>query len=129
MDRYTNQDGSDFQPGTVNLDLIFTASTAGAVPSSFTRAEGVDTVTKSSNDYIVALQDSYVQVLNWTVNVVQATYNASTGACHGNVTAISVTDDTPTVTLSFYNAAGTAVALAIGDELHVTLRLQRQEPI
>lgn len=125
MDRFVNQDGADFQPGTVNVDLIFTASTAGAVPSTLTLADGITSVVKSSNDYIVTFDDAYVRMLNGHGFVIQASYNASTGACEVKPTAVSIDDSSPTVTLSFFNAAGTAVALAIGDVLRFTFRLAR----
>lgn len=124
MDRFVNQDAADFQAGVVNVDLIFTAGTSGAVPSTLYKADGVASVLKSTNDYIVTLQDYYIDLLNSTVQVMQATYNAGTGACDGNVTAHTVSTNGK-ITMSFYNAAGTAVALATGDQLRATFRLQR----
>lgn len=124
MDRFVNQDGANFQAGVVNVDLVFVAGAAGAVPSTFIKADGIASVTKSTNDYIVQLQDYYIAQLASPVEVQQAVYNASTGACEGHVTASSV-DTNGRLTMSFYNAAGTAVSLATGDILRATFRLQR----
>lgn len=126
MDRYVNQDGADFQAGTVNIDLIFTAGAAGAVPSSLTVADGIASVTKSSNDYIVAFDDAYYRLLNGYGFVIMAT-PAATGAWEAKITAKSVEDSTPTATLSFYDDDGDAVALAEGDILHFTFRMARME--
>jgi hypothetical protein len=124
MDRLVNQDGANFQAGVVTLDLVFTAAAAGAVPATFTYADGVLSVTKSSADYLVVLQDYYYALLGECTIVLQAAYSATTGACEGKVTAEAVAT-AGTLTLSFFNAAGTAVALSTGDVLRCTLRLQR----
>lgn len=117
-----SQDGADCQVGTLNIYLQMTAGTSGAAPSTFTTATGITGVTKSSNDYIVAFDSAYLKLVDFDIHVLQASYNASTGACSGNITAVSFDDSTPTVTMSFYNAAGTAVALATGDVLRATFK-------
>jgi len=125
MDRYVNTDVSNFQAGVVGLDLIFTAGTSGAVPTVLYKADGIASVgLQNTNDYLVTLQDCYVDYLNAEITVMQATYNASTGACKGNVVAHTVST-TGTLTINFYNAAGALVNLASGDQLRVTFRLQR----
>ena len=103
------------------LNLQFTAGTSGAVPASFTRSNDIDSVTKSTNDYLVKLLRGRTALTDWSIKVKQATYNASTGACSGNVTVDDVAGTTKTATVSFYNAAGTAVALATGDVVRITL--------
>lgn len=125
MDRFVNQDGMDFQRNTVNVDLVFTAGTSGAVPTSFTYSEGVSKVVLSGTTYVITLQDNYVAFLNVSGSVIQASF-ATSGACSVIATASAVTSATaPTVTIAPCNGAGTQVALASGDELHVTLRLKR----
>jgi hypothetical protein len=125
MDRYVNTDVSNFQAGVVGVDLIFTAAAAGAVPAVLYKADGVASVVlQNTNDYLVTLQDAYIDFLNAEINVQQATYNASTGAVYGNVVAHTI-DTTGTLTIHFYNAAGAIVNLASGDQLRVTFRLQR----
>lgn len=124
MDRNVSQDGADFQDRTVNIDLVFTAGTSGAVPASFTYSAGVASVALSSTNYVVTLQDGYVAYLNGHGNVIQASY-ATTGATRAAISAQNVTGTTPTVTLTCYNASGTAVAMATGDQLSFTIRLKR----
>ena len=123
MDRFVSQDGADFQYGTVNVDLVFTAGTSGAVPTSLTVAEGIESVTLSTNDYIVAFQDAYVRCLNGSGFVIQATPSAST-AFEVKITAISVADGSPTVTITPSKADGTPIHLSTSDELHFTFRMQ-----
>jgi len=111
------QDGADAQIGTVNVYLQMTATTDGAVPSTFTTSTGIVSVTKSTNDYIVLFDSAYLKLVDFSVHVLQGSF-AATGACYGNITAVSFTDSTPTVTLSFYKGSdGTAVALADTDVL------------
>ena len=126
MDRLVYQDGSDFQAGTVNLDLEFTATTAGAVPTSLTRSDGIASVVKSTNDYVVTFQDSYIALLGGYGTVIQASF-ATTGAARVQYSAQAVTSATaPSVTLSLYRGSdGAAVALASGDILRFTFRLTR----
>jgi hypothetical protein len=127
MDRFVNQDGMDFQQGTVGVDLEFTATTAGAVPSTLTRSAGILSVTKSTNDYVVVFQDGYIAYLGGYGNVVQASVSASAA------TSVKVTDFTNAnadglaeVTLSpLKGSDGTAVALAVDDILQFHFRMTR----
>lgn len=112
-----SQDAGDLQIGIVNVYLEFTADTSGAVPSTFTTATGIVSVTKSTNDYIVLFDSAYLKLLDFNGSVLQASFAAS-GACYVNASATSFTDDSPTVTVSPYKGSdGTAVALAEGDVL------------
>lgn len=124
MDRNVSQDGADFQDRTVHVDLVFTAGTSGAVPSTFTYSAGIASVALTSTTYVVTLQDGYVAYLNGYGNVIQASYSAS-GATRAAISAQSVTGTTPTVTITCYTAAGAAVAMATGDQLSFTIRLKR----
>lgn len=111
-----SQDSADQQIGIERVYLQFTAGTSGAVPSTFTTASGITGVTKSTNDYIVAFERAYLKLLNGSGFVIMAT-PAATGAWEAKITATSFADSTPTVTLSFYDDDGDAVALAEGDIL------------
>jgi hypothetical protein len=126
VDRFVNQDGMDFQDRTVQIDLVFTAGTSGAVPSSFIYSNGISGITLSGSNYTVALQDSYVALLGTPPGtVIQASYSAS-GATTAKVSAQNVTSGTaPTVTITCYEANGTATAMATGDTLYITIRLKR----
>jgi hypothetical protein len=124
MDRHVNQDLMSFQDNVVEIDLVFTAGTSGAVPSSFTFGAGVKGVAVSGNNYVVTLQDGYRAFLSGSGGVLQASYSAS-GACHVNVSADASSATTPTLTLSCYEANGTACLMATGDILHYTFRMKR----
>jgi hypothetical protein len=124
VDRFVNQDGADFQQGVVGVDLEFTAGTSGAVPASLGRAHGIASVVKSSNDYIVTFEDSYVAFMGGFGGVKQASFSTS-GACSVDASADAVTGATPTVTLSPRTGAGAAVALATGDVLRFHFRMKR----
>ena len=125
MDGYTSQDGSNFQRGVVTVDIEFTAGTSGAVPalSAFARRWGVLSVVLSATGlYTVTLQQKYAAILNYTVNVLQSTYDAT----HGD----KATVDADTITgqvIPFQVRAtdGTAVALTSGDKIKITIRAQK----
>jgi len=123
MDRHVSQDGADFQERTVNVDLVFTAGTSGAVPSTLTYSEGIASISLSGNNYTVTFQDGYVAYLNGFGHVIQASYSAS-GATRVAPSATAVASSTPTVTLTCYEANGTAIPMATGDELHFTFKLK-----
>ncbi len=127
MDRFVNQDGADFQQGTVGVDLEFTAGTSGAVPTSLTRSAGIASVTKSTNDYIVVFEDGYVAYLGGYGNVVQDSVTAA-AATFVKVTAFdnANADGLAEVTLSpLKGSDGTAVALAADDVLQFHFRMTR----
>lgn len=110
-------DEQSFTPGRVTVDLEFTAGTSGAVPSTLTRAKGIASVTKSTNDYIVTFQDAYVAYVNGYGGIIQASVDA-TKAFRLAVTAVSLANKT--VTLSPTAADGTAQPLVSGDILRWT---------
>lgn len=124
---YPSQDGADAQYGVTNIDLEFTAGTSGAVPAALTRSTGITSVTKSTNDYVVAFDQSYVAYLGGFGNVLQASVSAA-AATFVKVTAFDNSDANgfASVTLSpLKGSDGTAVALATGDILQFTFRFTR----
>jgi hypothetical protein len=129
MDRSDlGQDGLDFELRTVHMDLVFTAGTSGAVPSTFTFAKGVKSVVLTSTEYLVTFQDIYAGFLNVTANVLQATPSAST-AQYGEPTTVNVgkaSTKPNTVGITFKKGSdGTAAALSTGDIAYITFRLKR----
>lgn len=134
MDRFCNQDAAAFQPGIIELDVIFTAGTSGAVPTTFgdfTMADGLDGTTPmelaATGLYTCYLADAYVALLpGSTFQVIQATYDAS-HACRGEIDTDDVADGTtPLVTFqAVQNGTGAAAAVTEGDVVHIHLRLQR----
>lgn len=125
MDRFTNQDSSDFQRGVVNIDLVMTLGTAGAIPTSFTYGDGIlKVVSGGSGVYTVTFQDGYQACLNIIQTIIQASYSAS-GAVYFTWTTDSSSSTTPTVVLTARTAAGAAVQPATGDVVHLTFRMKR----
>ena len=108
--------------GEKKFRLQFTAGTSGAVPSTFTRARGIASVVKSTNDYIITMSKGYTAVLDCDAKVLQAS-SSTTGAWEAKMTAEDVATN-KTITISPYTAAGSAVALASGDVLRVTFSLK-----
>ncbi len=101
--------------GIKRHSLQMTAGTSGAVPTTFTRARGIASVVKSTNDYIITLEKGG-RLVNWgTPKVIQASPSTS-GAWEVKVTAEDTLTN-KTITLSPYTTAGVAVALATGDIL------------
>lgn len=108
----------------------FTAGTSGAAPTTMTYGGNYlnDTpITKSTNDYIFNLNTNWFRVIPIDVTVRQASFSTA-GANEGHITSDSINDSTPTFTVSFYNGAGTAVALATGDVVIVTAMLTNENP-
>jgi hypothetical protein len=125
MDRLVSQDGMDWQTNTVNVDLVFVAGASGAVPSTLALADGIAKVAKSGTTYVITLQDAYFKFLNVVGSVIQAS-PATAGASVVIPVAQTVASATPTVTIACLAGDGSGqVALASGDEIHVTLRLKR----
>jgi len=112
-----SQDGANAQYGVVVIDLVFTAAAAGAVPTTFTASTGITSVTKSTNDYVVVFDQTYVTFLGGTGNIIQASVDA-TKAFEVKHTAFNLSSSGfATVTVSPMTAAGAATALAVGDIL------------
>lgn len=110
----------------------FTAGTSGAAPTALTRGRGyalATPVTKSTNDYIVNLASTWYAMEVVGVHVLQASFSAA-GAVYGFVSAAAVNSTTvPTIQLSFLKGSdGTAVALADGDIVTLTVQLTQIKP-
>lgn len=120
-----SQDESTAQYGRIEIDLMFTAGASGAVPSTLTVSTGITSVVKSTNDYIVTFDQSYIQFLGGGGNVIQAIVSAS-GAFEVKHTAFSLsTNGLATVTISPYTAAGAATPLLVNDILQYTFIFTR----
>ena len=122
------QDGLDFTSRTVNVDLTFTAGSAGAVPSALTRAQGIKSVVLTSTEYLVTFQDIYQEFLNMEATVHQASF-AAAGAAYASPTTVNVgasSTNPNTVGVTFCKGSdGTAVVLASGDTCYVRFNLKR----
>lgn len=121
-------DGLDFTSRTVNVDLTFTAGTAGAVPTTLTRSNGIKSVVLTSTEYLVTFQDVYQEYLNVIATNKQATF-AAAGAAYGVPTTVNVGAGSTapnTVGITFCKGSdGTAVALASGDIATIRFILKR----
>lgn len=102
----------------------FVAGTSGAVPASLTRQIGVLSVVKGTHTMVITFNQGYTALLAETCHVLQATYNATTGACEAKVIASAIDASGHTVTVGFFNAAGTAVDMAAGDVLRCAFFLK-----
>lgn len=120
-----SQDGANAQVGKITVDLEFTAGASGAVPTTLTRQTGITSVTKSTNDYIVKFDDTFVAFTGGSGNVVQASVDA-TKAFEVKHTAFNAqAAGGASVTISPYNAAGTAQPLVVGDILQYHFEFNR----
>jgi hypothetical protein len=129
MDRSDiGQDGADFTSRTVNVDLTFTASTAGAVPSSLTRSNGITSVVLTSTEYLVTFQDVYQEFLNAEITIQQASFSAGAG-CYGVISSANVgagSTSPNTVGVTFLKGSdGSAVVAAAGDIVRVRFNMKR----
>jgi hypothetical protein len=117
-----SQDGRDAQDNTFQIDMVFVAGTAGAVPSTFEVGDGIKSVSLSGTTYTITVEDGFGTFLNVTGSNIQATYAAS-GACSLIPLAVDTTAGTVAVQFMAGDGSG-AVHLAAGDEAHITLRLK-----
>lgn len=108
--------------GVKTFSLQMTAGTSGAVPTTFTRARGIASVVKSTNDYIITLEKGG-RLVDWNEpHVIQASPSTS-GAWEVKVTAEDTLTN-KTITLSPYTTAGVAVALATSDVLRFSFQIK-----
>lgn len=121
-----SQDSAQALVGKVGIDLVFTAGAAGVVPVTFTASTGITSVTKSSNDYIVIFDSTYLIYVGGYGNVKQASVDAA-AATFVKVTAFDAgAAGGASVTLSpLKGSDGTAVALATGDILQFHFEFTR----
>ncbi len=129
MDRSdTYQDGLDFTSRTVNVDLTFTAGTAGAVPTTLTRSNGIKSVVLTSTEYLVTFQDIYQELLNVEITIQQASFSAA-ASCYGVISSANVgagSTNPNTVGITFLKGSdGTAVVATINDIVRVRFNMKR----
>lgn len=120
-----SQDAENSLYGVVEIDLVFTAGAAGAVPSTFTASTGIVSVTKSTNDYLVVFDQTYVAALIGGGNIIQASVDATKAFTVKCTASNAGAAGGATATLSPYNASGTAQPLVSGDVLSWTFRFTR----
>lgn len=106
--------------------LMFTAGTAGAIPAQpFTYGEFIDTVVLDSTGVIsVHLQDAYVDCVEITGSVAQASPSTSTASRVTPDISTNVSDATdPKAVIRMLKADGTVADMAAGDifRLHLAL--------
>lgn len=122
------QDGTDFTSRTVNCDLTFTASTAGAVPTTLTRSNGIKSVVLTSTEYLVTFQDVYQEFLNAEITIQQASFSAS-ASCYGIISSANVgagSTSPNTVGITFLKGSdGTAVVATVNDIVRVRFNFKR----
>ncbi len=117
------QDTSDTQGGIVHYRVKWTntATTSPTFPLSM--SEGITSVTYGATGiFTIVLANNFYQLANVTGGIMQASYNASTGACH--VRPVSAVGTTATVVVTLENAAGTAVTGATGDVIFLDIEVQ-----
>ena len=129
MDRSDlSQDGLDFTERTANVDLTFTASTSGAVPTTLTRSKGIKSVVLTSTEYLVTFQDIYAELLNVEITIQQASFSAS-ASCYGVISSANVgagSTSPNTVGITFLKGSdGTAVVATINDVVRVRFNMHR----
>ncbi len=101
--------------------MVVTLSTSGAVPTSFTVADGIISLSSAgSGVYTATLGRGAPYLVSFTCDTLQASYSAS-GACYSNLTTDNVAAATPTVVFTTRTAAGAAVQPATGDKLFITI--------
>jgi len=119
--------------GHVEASISWTSGASSAAPTSFKRGyvfKGMlDTpagiVKTTTGTITLNLKEQWVSLIGYDVQIQQATYNASTGACNARLSVNSVSAAVPLLTFVFQNAAGSTVELAAGDIVFVRVALQK----
>jgi hypothetical protein len=128
MDRKVYQDGASFHPGEVWIHTAFVAGTSGAVPTISTgwvrRAGVLSCVLSGTGLYTFTFQDSYINNLNYILEIDQVTYSAS-HACYGAFSAASVNTNPATFAVQMVNAAGAATVPTAGDTIRCSFLMGR----
>lgn len=125
-DRMTNQDGSDYQRSTINIDLDITLGAAGVTAGIIPKfGDGIKSIVSGgSGVYTVNFQDGFVDCLNIIENVIQASYSASGAVYFTWTTAYTASATVSSVVLTTRTAAGAAVQPATGDRFKLTFRMK-----
>jgi hypothetical protein len=128
MNRTLYQDNGSLDKRTCDLHLKFTAGTSGAIPSTFTYAEGIAAVELTTTGTVkVSLQDSYVALLNVYGTIKQASASTATAAYFELLTddvAPSSVATTPSLTVVMRRPdTGALVDMATGDVFYMTIEL------
>lgn len=114
-------DAHSFQTGEARVNIGFTCTTAGAVPSTLDIGAGVTSVVLSGTGvYTIVTKERYARFFGLTINnIIQASYSAS-GACAFKITSFDLS--TNTVVLTAITAAGAAVTPLITDVVRIELK-------
>lgn len=126
MDRFLYTDRGAAVKRIADVYLMFTAGTAGAIPTTLTYAEYIESVTLDSTGVItVNLQDAYVDCIGCEGNIEQASDSAATARYVVPADTTDVGDATaPKVVVNLIAGDDGALAdMAVGDifRLHLTL--------
>jgi hypothetical protein len=130
--RFFFTDRGSLDKGLADLYCQFTAGTSGAVPTTraaFTQINGFLSVVLSGTGlYTFNLQDPYLEIADYTVNVKQGTFD-KTHAGMATLETNSVSSATaPLAAFQFRttDGNGTAAAVTSGDivRVHLTLRVK-----
>jgi len=109
--------------GSHKVHVQLTAGTNGTVPSAFTRAREVASITKGTHTYAVKFVRGRTALLDWSVKVIQATPDVD-GAWEAKVIGEDIAGTTKTITIGFFAADGTPVDMATGDVLRACFELK-----
>ena len=135
MATYPSPDRSDIQADgldatfrTVNIDLTFTAGTAGAIPATLTRSNLIASVALNTNEYTTTFQNIWAELINVIATVAPAT-PATGSAVTPVLTTVNVgagSTSPNTVGVTFYKGDGTgALHVAAGDVVRIRYVMKR----
>lgn len=119
--------------GRVPASILWTSGASSAAPTSYTRGRvfrgmsdsPAGIVKTTTGTVTLNLKEQWIALISYNVQIKQATYNASTGACKARLSVNSVSAAVPLLTFVFQNEAGATVELAAGDIVTVDLVLQK----
>lgn len=132
-DAYLNPAGGTYQLDRPTLDIEFVAGASGAVPTSvsgYVRSAGINSMELAATGvYTVHLRENWIGLCRGTMQVEQATYDASHGQQGYVIGGTDVTDaDDPIVVFQMTRPdTGAAIAVTEGDTVRITLEFNRQE--
>lgn len=117
----------------VTLHIAWTAGSTGAVGAIAWQREfiaGTGAVVKqtAAGTYRLFLRETWYKLMNWTVNVLQGTFDATHGFIGVVSNDTSGTTSNPFVEIELRQISGAVANPASGDVIKVTLEMQKTKP-
>ena len=119
----------------VDGDISWVSGAASAAPTTYKGGGAIRGMTDvpagivktATGTVTLNFKEAWIRLVKYDVQIFQATYNASTGACKARLSVNSISAAVPLLTFVFMNEAGATVDLAAGDTVFVDFTLKQRQ--